>query len=510
MNKFIKNLVIKSLIIVFIAFFFMSCKKDFLNKNPLDEISSPTFWKTENDADMALAGCYSRLNSSTFTYVGNMNLDIMAGDACEGNQSLGSSSTGSFALGMIYPTSGGIISSVYSDCYAGISTCNSFLANIDQVSIPDAVKSEYKGEVYFLRALFYFTLSDFYGGVPLYTKPPATIGDAEIKQSSKADVVAQVLADLEIAIANLPNTAYNGHAVKGSALALKSRVLLYQQDWAGAAAAAQQVLTDGKFHLYNDYKNLFLAAGQDNNPEIMFSTRFLNPDNSSDQDIEIEWWGLWNPRQELVDAFECTDGLPITQSPLYNPAHWKLNRDPRMLLTLKAATDSGVKASGAVVPFLYNGITITGYEPTKGANVEALPIDYSTKSEQDWVLIRYAEVLMNFAEATNELSGPTSAVYDAINQVRARPGINMPPIPAGLTKDEMRTRIWHERRVEFGMEGRRYSDIRRWKLAETYLNSLVLPGSGTKYVFDPAKNYLWPFTQSEVDINKNLVQNPGY
>lgn len=86
----------------------------------------------------------------------------------------------------------------------------------------------------------------------------------------------------------------------------------------------------------------------------------------------------------------------------------------------------------------------------------------------------------------------------------------MPPIPAGLTQDEMRKRIWNERRVEFGMEGRRYSDIKRWKLAETYLNSLTLPGSGTKYVFDPSKNYLWPFPQSEIDINKNLVQNPGY
>lgn len=510
MNKYIKFINIKSLIIVFIAFFFMSCKKDLLDKNPLDQISAPTFWKTQNDADMALAGCYARLNCNTFNWEGNMDLDIMAGDACEGAQSLGSASVGTFALGQIFPTSGGILSNVYTDCYRGIATCNIFLGNIDKVSIPDAVKAEYKGEVLFLRALFYFTLSDEYGGVPLYTKTPATIAAAEVKQSTKEEVVAQVLADLDSAIANLPNTAYDGHAVKGSALALKSRVLLFQQDWAGAAAAAQQVMTDGKFHLYDNYKNLFLAAGQDHNPEIMFSTRYLNPDNSSQQDIRIEWHGIWNPRQELVDAFECTDGLPITQSPLYDPANWKLNRDPRMLLTLKAFADPAVKASGEVVKYSYNGNSITGYEPTKGANVEALPVDYSTKSEQDWILIRYAEVLLNFAEATNEISGPTSAVYDAINQVRGRPGINMPPIPAGLTQDEMRTRIWHERRVEFGMEGHRYRDIRRWKLADTYLNSLVLPGSGTKYVFDPAKNYVWPFPQSEIDVNKNLVQNPGY
>ncbi|MEO9004883.1 MAG: RagB/SusD family nutrient uptake outer membrane protein [Ginsengibacter sp.] len=509
MNKYIKNIAIRSLMIGFVAFSFMSCKKGFLDKNPLDQISGPTFWKTQNDADLALAGCYARLNCNTFNFEGVMALDIMAGDACEGGQSLGAGSTGTFALGQMEATSGGLLANVYNDCYQGIATSNFFLENIDKVPITDANKTEYKGEVLFLRALFYFTLSDFYGGVPIYTKP-VTIEEAEIKQSTKQEVIAQVLADLEIAISSLPNTAYDGHAVKGSALALKSRVLLFQQDWAGAATAAQQVMTDGKFSLYDNYKNLFLAAGQDKNPEIMFSTRYLNPDNSSQQDIRIEWHGIWNPRQELVNAFECTDGLPITQSPLYDPAKWKLNRDPRMLLTLKAFADPAVKASGEVVPYAYNGTSITGYEPTKGANVEALPVDYSTKSEQDWILIRYAGVLLNFAEATNEVSGPTAAVYDAINQVRARPGINMPPIPAGLTKDQMRTRIWHERRVEFGMEGRRYSDIRRWKLAETYLNSLVLPGSGTKYVFDPAKNYVWPFPQSEIDVNKNLVQNPGY
>jgi hypothetical protein len=241
----------------------------------------------------------------------------------------------------------------------------------------------------------------------------------------------------------------------------------------------------------------------------MFSTKYLNPDNFSQQDIRIEWHGVFNPRKELADAFECTDGLPITSSPLYDATKWKLNRDPRMLLTLKAFADPAVKASGQIVNYAYNGNSVTGFEPTKGANVEVLPVDYSTKSEQDWVLIRYAEVLLNFAEATNETSGPTTNVYDAINLVRSRPGIKMPPIPNGLTKDEMRARIWNERRVEFGMEGRRYSDIRRWKLAETYLNSLVMPGSGTKYKF-ASKNYLFPFPQSEIDINKNLTQNPGY
>lgn len=509
MNKYIKNSLISGSIIGLIALF-ASCE-DFLDKNPTTQISSPTFWKTQNDADMALAGCYARLYCNTFNFEGVYSLDIMAGDANEGSQSLGAGSTGTFALGIMESTSGGLLANVYNDCYRGIATCNFFLENIGKADVPDATRTVYTGEVLFLRALFYFTLADTYGGVPLYTTS-VTMDQAKVAQSTRAQVVEQVLSDLDDAIATLPNTDYStqGHAVKGSALALKSRVLLFQSDWEGAAAAANQVITEGKFSLYNDFGNLFLAAGQNNNPEIMFSTKYLNPDNSSQQDIRILWHGIWNPRQELRDAFECIDGEPITTSDLYDPVNWELNRDPRLAETIRRFEDPAVKASGEVVPFAYNGISQTGLEPAKGGNVETLPIDYATKSEQDWILIRYAEVLLNFAEATNELDGATGPVYDAINAVRARPGIDMPPIPAGLTKDEMRIRIRNERRVEFAFEGMRYRDIKRWKLAETYIPTLIEPGSLVKRNFDPAKHYVWPFPQSEIDINPNLEQNPNY
>jgi starch-binding outer membrane protein, SusD/RagB family len=513
MNKYIKNIAVKSSIIGFITLLFASCE-GFLDKNPTTVISEPTFWKTQLDADMALSGVYARLNSNTFNFEGVYALDIMAGDANEGAQSLGSSSTGTFALGIMTPTSGGLLANVYNQCYQGVGTCNSFLQNIDKCEISDAIKSKYKAEVYFLRALFYFTLTEEYGGVVVYTTPP-TVEESKIAKSTQAEVITQIISDLDAAIAGLPNDAYNGHAVKGTALALKSRVLMFDSDnitpdWAGAAAAASQVMTDGKFSLYTTglWRDMFLKYGQAGNPEIMFSTKYLNPDNSSQQDIRILWHGIWNPRQELRDAFECTDGLPITESPLYDPANWKLNRDPRLLETMRNFSDKAVKANGDSVAFAYNGISMTGLEPAKGGDVETLPIDYATKSEQDWVLIRYAEVLLNFAEATNELSGPTVEVYQAVNDVRDRS--SMPALPAGLTKDEMRDRIWNERRVEFAFEGMRYRDIRRWKLAEIYINTLVEPGTGVERVFDPAKHYVWPFPQSEIDVNPQLVQNPNY
>jgi hypothetical protein len=114
-----------------------------------------------------------------------------------------------------------------------------------------------------------------------------------------------------------------------------------------------------------------------------------------------------------------------------------------------------------------------------------------------------------YAEATNEASGPNQSVYDAINAIRARSGVGMPPLPAGLSKDQMREKIRHERRIELAMEGQRWSDIKRWKTAETYINTLVDQG-GVQRKFDPTKHYLMPFPQSEIDVNTNLVQNPGY
>jgi hypothetical protein len=239
----------------------------------------------------------------------------------------------------------------------------------------------------------------------------------------------------------------------------------------------------------------------------MFSARYLSPDVNTDIDVRWAWHAMVNPRQELVDAYECTDGLPISASPLYDPSNWRLNRDPRLLLTIKGFDDTVINSAGQEMGFSYNAISGTGYEPVKYCNWDVLPIDYSTRSEQDWVLIRYADVLLMYAEARNEASGPDASIYSAVNQVRAR--VDMPPIPEGLTKDELRERIRHERRVEFALEGLYWSDILRWRTAEHVIPTIVDPG-GVRRTFDPGKHYLLPFPQSEIDVNENLEQNPGY
>ncbi len=505
MNKYIINFKNFAIVGIF-TMFFVSCS-DMLDKNPLDQISSETFWTNEKEVNMALAGVYSRLYVATFNH-DDAKTDVMAGES-SANQS---QAWVPIAQGSITSTSGSLINDIYNQCYQGISSCNFFLDNVDKAKdvVPEANLIVYKAEVHFLRALFYNELADTYGGIPLYTKS-VTIEEAKVKQSTKEEVVTQVLSDLDIAIANLPDKAYtDGHAVKGSALALKARVLLYQSRWAEAASTAKQVMDLGKFSIFSNYRTLFLATGQTNNPEIIFSTMYLNPNQYSDLDIRWNWHGVVNPRKELVDDYECTDGKPITSSPLYDPNNIWGNRDPRLAMTIKSFSEASVvNSSGKVVFFNYNGQSASGFNPVKYGNWDALTCDYSTKSEQDWIILRYADVLLMYAEATNEASGPNQSVYDAINAIRSRPGIGMPPLPTGLSKDQMREKIRHERRIELAMEGQRWSDIKRWKTAEAYINTLVDQG-GVQRKFDPSKHYLMPFPQSEIDVNTNLVQNPGY
>jgi len=488
-----------------IILFITSCEK-ILEQYPKDQIASETFWQTEKDVNLGLAGVYNTMLSRRAMNFGRCLWDGLS-DIGWGYSD--------FNRGLIEAT--GAVGGPYTDCYQGISRCNVFLSNIDKAtSVSQSVKDIAKGEVLFLRADFYFTLTEFYGGVPLYIKPP-TIDESLVAKSTKEEVVTQILADLDQAISYLPDVVYTGHAVKASALALKAQVLMHNQRWAEAADAANQIILSGKFSLYNNYTNLFLRTGQDNNPEIIFSVKYLNPNagnyaaNSAPEMLWAHGHSL-TPTQEFVDMFECTDGLPITTSPLYNQATYKLNRDPRMLATIIDFPDYTAKGT----PIGQTGETwayFTGqtnaYSVEKMVDWSFMPVSWATESDQDYIRFRYATVLLIYAECKNEASGPDQSVYNAINAIRARPTVNMPPLTAGLDKAAMREKIRHERAVELGMEGVRYWDIKRWKTAETVIPLLKIP-TGEPRVFNPAKNYLWPFPQSEMDVNPKLVQNPGY
>jgi hypothetical protein len=308
--------------------------------------------------------------------------------------------------------------------------------------------------------------------------------------------------------------------VRGSAQALKARVLITQEKWAEAVPLLQQIMTSGKFALSNNYAGLFLRGGQSSaavNTEIIFSTQYLAPANvqrtspiGSGMNIEIGWWSLLQPYKDLADEYEMKDGKPASESPLYDPANPYANRDPRLDLSMKLPGEKWMNTSG--VEWTGSYVSATGFLMEKYVDLAQAPFTANTAAltDQDYIHLRYADVLLMYAEAKNEVSGPDATVYSALNLVRGRTGINMPAVDQAKynTKEKLRDYIRHERRVELALEGQRYFDIKRWMIAHIKLPTMKHP-SGAPLVFE-MKHYQLPFPQSEIDNNPQLVQNDNY
>ena len=486
----------------------VSCSESFLDKNPLNAISSQTFWNTEAEVDMAVTGVYARLRNDFLSWQ-RPYLDCLSDNAFA---HWGYFNMPAMTLGDVSANTGGAISKLYNASYNGIASCNFFMANVDKASaVSEAKRNVAKGEVRFLRALMYFDLVTSFGDVILYKTAPENAEASRIAKSPKEEVLAFIHEDLDFAINNLPDKAYtDGHAVKGSAMALKTRVLLFQEKWPEAAVQALQIIDGKKFSLASNYEGLFLTSGQANNPEIMFSTAYLSPNSfhgaSSGADIEYGWGSHVCPYQNLVDAYECKDGKSISESPLYDAANPGANRDPRLAYTVKLPSVQWPYGEPLGAP------SVTGINMQKYVDLSRAPFNYSKSNltDQDMVHLRYADVLLMYAEAKNEATGPEASIYSALNQIRARPGVNMPAVDASKysTKELLREYIRHERRIELALEGHRYFDLKRWRIAHIVLPKIKNP-SGVALVFSE-KHYLLPFQQSELDANKNLKQNPGY
>lgn len=497
------------------ALLIFSCS-DILDQNPQDAISSATFWKSEADVQMALAGCYNTLYPNSPLGWPRPYLECLTDNAFSQWGSYNWDLT-TISTGELTANTGGLSPVIFNTYYSGIATYNYFLGNIDQTEGMEAAKKDqYSAEVRFLRALLYFDLVSFYGDVILYKESPATPEEAKIAKSPKAEVLAFVYEDLDFAIANLPNTSFSGHAVKGSAQALKTRVLLYEQKWGEAAVLAKEIIDGNVFSLADDYEGLFLSTGQDNNPEIIFSTVYLGPTLSQGtchpsntnraSDIEFGWGSHICPYQDLVDAYWCVDGKPISESALYDPEQPWLNRDPRLAYTIRMpnVTWPGGEPAGA--------LSLTDFNMQKYVDLAKAPYSYSAQDQydSDYVHIRYADVLLMYAEAKNEDTGPDQSIYEALDIIRARNGVAMPGVDRSVynTQASLRDFIRQERRIELALEGQRYFDLKRWEIAHIVVPKLQSPG-GLQLVFDQ-KHYVLPFPQSELDINPNLVQNPGY
>ncbi|MBB5394097.1 RagB/SusD family nutrient uptake outer membrane protein [Mucilaginibacter sp. AK015] len=457
--------------------------------------------------------------------------------------------------------------------YAGIRQANEFVNNIDVVPVLAkyngfSMKYVWKSEARFLRAMFYFELVKRYGGVPLMGNHVYTISDdISLPRNSFDECIKYIVSECDAIKDSLlvypisdPN-ADSHRPTKGSALALKARVLLYAASplfnggnidpannltgytsydagrWTAAATAAKDVIDLGTYSLLPNFKDVFLTQ---NNPEILFMRQGGNNTNVETSNGPIGFTaatgkGQTSPTQGLVDAFPMANGLPIddpaSQYDINNPYN---NRDPRLTYTILyngaqwLNTPIQTFEGGQSKPNGSLQQTKTGYYMRKFMGNFENTNSYSAHNT-DWLIMRYADLLLGYAEALNESAGPTTDVYNTVISIRKRAGIaagadNLYGLKTGMTKDEMRTIVQNERRIELAFEESRYWDIRRWKLAENTMNqpregvSIVRVGNTLNYNpidvlttrFNAPKMYLYPIPYDEVQKNPNMKQNPGW
>lgn len=538
-----------------------SCE-EYLERLPLDSPSSENFLTNETELELAVTGVYNTLwfHPPGVGHPFVLSLEFASDNGWDRNGS------GLQALGRGDANSDNdFTGSFWTAFYRGIGRSNFIISGSSQLaSEMDAEKyNRLLAEVRFLRVYFYSYLSELYGDIPLLVEE-TSLEEAQMPRTPKSEVVDFMLAELDEIIDILPSEPENkGRATKGVALALKSRVALYNERWAEAAEAAKTLMDLGTYQLHDDYAELFKYAGEDS-PEIIMSVQYLRgvqthamPRNFFSRMA----LGHSNkkPPQDMVDTYDAIDGLPIDESPLYDPMNPFENRDPRLNYTL-------VVPNSVYVGFVFNtnpdSTMVWNYNETPPVRIENTeaphpyssftgylyrkhvdPMDYPTdvsNSEQDIILFRFAEVLLNYAEAKIEMNEIDQSVYDAINAIRTRPTVEMPEITQGKSQQELRNILRKERRHELGMEGLRYFDIRRWRIAHEVMPGPLRGRIETGFLseapeideigtpsydnvsnadqmviietrtFDPARDYLWPIPRIELETNPQLEQNPGY
>ena len=566
----------KKIIIIFsVCIFLLNACRD-LDLFPLSEGSDASWFSDETELEMSVANVF---HHSFWNGYADISFYYNSDDYCR-RTDLTTLTNGTLT------GQSGDVTGAWNNCYKCIARANFVLANYQRAEgIPEEKLNRFVANARFARATMYSKLIFLWGDVPYY-EGTIDIDEAfTMGRTEKSEILKSIYADYDFAIEHLPEkygSSENQFATKGAALAFKARIALYMGDYTIARDAAKACMDLGVYQLFPDYTTLFLNKTK-NSIETIFAVPYSEERNiiwSSGEcrDVISRTSGGYcsrSPSWELFCSYLCTDGLPIDESPLFNPREPFENRDPRCtativefgrewlgytyaphpdsLLVLNHNTGQLVKnndnrAVDTWAPF--NGLAWAKY-------VDDTWIDQIT--DNDNILMRYADVLLMYAEAKIELNDIDVTVTNAINQVRARAyGVDVSetssyPEVILTDQNELRKSLRIERRMEFAKENAiRYWDIMRWRLAEKVLN---LPRYGMLDVadlkekvvskglwffpeippidedgiadfqpmyekglvrilvtrsFDAPKHYLWPIPTTEIIINENMTQNPGY
>lgn len=524
------------------AFTLCSCN-DFLDREEDSFIDKTATFDSYNRTKQYLTYAYSLLPEGLNRFSGGALLGAATDDACF---AIESSNIQQFNNGSWNALSNP--DNVWDRYFAGIAKCctlleNSNHINLDISRLDPAKRVEYennlkdirmwRAEAHFLRAYFNFELLKRYGPIPIIKSTLDINKDySDTPRPTMKEVVEFIANDCDIAADSLELTPWRnmndafGRATKGAALALKSRLLLYAASplyvdfgdvdeankpsdatlWKAAADAAKAVIDLNQYALAPAYDDLFKNDFQ--NKEYIFVRRYPSNSDFEKSNFPISYGGKGgtNPSQNLIDDYEMLDGTAFDWSDPVKAAHPFENRDERLLATVLM---NGVLFKGKRIATYPGGAdampnpnaTKTGYYLRKFLN-ENVNIQTGGGSDGHVVpLFRLAEIYLNYAEALNEYdpTNPDIAVY--LNKIRER--VSLPDVPSGLTQEQMRTLIHHERRVELAFEEHRFWDVRRWKVASSTLGA---PVKGVKITQDDAGN----FTYSPVQVEQRVFQPKMY
>lgn len=547
----------KIAIVVLLVTVLVSCNKDFLDRAPSVNLTENDVFTNPVLAAQFADNAYNHLIDEYARFNAHRGITGQAADeAVSGNNEISIRTLINGTYHDHYERGGASLNDIYdvwTRAYAGIRVANKMLSMVENVPwTATQSPARIKGEMLFIRAFLYFELIKRFGGVPIMDKVYGLNDDIDFPKNSYTECVNFIIKDLKEADLLLPPTydnSNNGRATLGASKALRSRVLLFAastlnnesndlEKWKAAAAAAKEVIDLNQYTLQPTYTDILNVASS---PEyIMIKIRgpraidgflldfAMSPGSGGAQ-------GQLNPTQNHVDLYEMkTTGKPISDPTSgYNPQLPYANRDPRLAANVlyNDVTWQGRKMemwSGGK-DYLTGNVT---YTATRYYCRKLWPEVYirnvSGTALLNFVYFRYAEVLLNYAEAQNEAVGPDASVYSAINQIRARTSVAMPALPAGLTQSQMRDRIRNERAVELAFEDFRWYDIMRWKAGPqivaqpmygmnvvkntngtfTY-NRELLPANMQKIYLDYMHRY--PIPRQEVYKSKGiLLQNTGW
>jgi len=518
---------------------FFTCCSGFLDKQPLDQVSKDTFFKSKSDIQQALVSTYFRYRSQVIGGMGAGNGSAMDLETLTDNgySSSGFQSLQNIAQGGMTSSMGGAVTAMWNDAWQGVAYCNYFLDNLDRDEVKslltDAEYKQYRGEALFNRCYFYFLLIQCYGDIPLVLHAVTLdMPYMDMPRDPVSTIVTQLLSDMDLAIDGLPLIAYtNGHAVKGSAVLLKTRILMYNKQYADAAATAYSIIGNSQnpYYLADDYAGIFFGK-QANNPEILFSVWYSSPDDMHQFD---QYTGSRMSCYPLFDLAKCYE----EKSPGV--------KDPRLGMTMFMVGDPWVMYDGTTTktyqyttwntatgkqdlvldPTVYtygyrqfpprdgsprtseSNIPASSLAWKKGVN-QALIQARDKISSQHCVLMRYADLLLLYAEAMFESGqGSDPKALKALNDVRGRTGVEMPP-KTELTREIVR----NERRVELAYEGIRYYDIKRWDIAKDVIPLKVPDPTVAKNIACKWDGNLWPIPQNVMNIMApaGWKNNPPY